>query len=168
MAPPRELGPGQCNTKTAAQLIMCSDVWVRKLVKEGWIPEISPGVYRVIDVVHGRIKHMQDEARRVTKSTTASRVQDARANQIELQTKKELGELVPVEDMVAFLSDTIGTLRTELSGLPAACSRDPEVRTVIENQLNVRITKCRDKFAAAGAALRSRQRVALEPEEADA
>jgi hypothetical protein len=41
-------------------------------------------------VVQGHIRYQQDENRRASKSASASRVQDARAQQIEMQTAREL------------------------------------------------------------------------------
>jgi hypothetical protein len=169
MAPrPPVLGPGECDTETAARLIMVTPSWLRKLASDGWIKKLGPDRWLVIDVVQGHIRYLQDVNKKTTNAAQISRVQLARAEQIEIETKRTMRELLAVEDVEAFLSDTLGTLRTELVGLPAACSRDPEVRAEIEKQLDARIAKCRDAFGRAGAAIASRQPIVLEPEEADA
>lgn len=162
------LGPGECDSATAARLLMCSLQWFGKLVKDGWIKKEGPNRFKVIEVVQGHIRYMKDEQRRATKTQSASRVQDARADQIELQTKKELRELIPADEVIEFLSETVGTLRSELAGVAAASSRDPIVRAEIEKNLDAAIEKCRTAFAAADGAVRARRPIVVEAEEADA
>lgn len=164
----KPLGPGECDTETAAKLIMVTPMWLRKLSKDGFIKQIAKDRWSVIEVVQGHIRYLKDENRRATITKSVSRVQEARALEIEIKTKKEMRELLSVEDVEAFLSDTLGVLRTKLSGLPAACFREPEPRAVVEKQVDVLIVEIRDAIGRIGAAIAAREPVVLDPEEADA
>lgn len=158
----------ELNSAESSRLLGITQQYFNQVVRGGWIKAKGRNRYRLVDVVQGYKAYLLDEGRRMSKSAEASRVQTARADQIELQTAKELGELITVEDMLAFLSDTLGALRAEFSGFPAACSRDPAIRAAIEKQLDACIAKCRDAFAGAGDRIAARRPLVLEPEEADA
>jgi phage terminase Nu1 subunit (DNA packaging protein) len=119
-------------------------------------------------VVQGYINWLKDENRRATITKSVSRVQEARANEIELRTAREKRDLIHVDDLIPLFSDVLGTLRSELSGLPAAVTRDPELRAKVEKELDVRIAKVRASFDAASKAAETRSAIVLEPEEADA
>lgn len=168
MAEKEQPGAGECNSDVGCKLLMITQQWFNKLVRDGWIKKAGKNRYRVVDVVQGYVKYLQDENRRATKSASASRVQDARAQQIEMQMAKEQRELIPIEDVAAFLSDTLGALRSELTGVPAASSRDPAVRAEIEKNQDAAIERCRAAFASGTKAIRSRQPIAVDAEEADA
>jgi hypothetical protein len=159
---------GEIDGKTAAQLLMCTEQWFLKLVREGWIKRATRGRYRLVDVVQGHIKYLQDENRRTQKSASASRVQDARAKQIEMQTARELGRLVDVEDVLTWQSEILGTLARELTGVPAASTRDLTLRAEIEKQVHGAVDRCRNQFEEAWSLLQSGKPVAVDAEEADA
>jgi hypothetical protein len=165
---PAPLGPGECDTATACRLIMITAPWLGKLVKDGFVKKLGTNRYRVIDVVQGYINWLKDENRRATITKSVSRVQEARANEIELRTAREKRDLIHVDDLIPLFSDVLGTLRSELSGLPAAVTRDPELRAKVEKELDVRIAKVRASFDAASKAAETRSAIVLEPEEADA
>lgn len=162
------LAAGECDSATAAKLLMCTVQWFGRLVRDGWIKKLGPNRYMIVDVVQGHIKFMKDENRRATKTQSTSRVQDARAAQIELQTQKELRDVIPIEDVCAFLSEVLGTLRTELGGVAAASTRDAELREAIEKNQDAAINRCRVAFAAAEKTIRGRRGFDVDPEEGDA
>lgn len=166
--PKEPLGPGECDTATACKLLMISNQWLGQLIKDGWIKRIGRGRFNVVDVVQGHIKYMRDEARRTSQTQSVSRVQTARAEQIELETRVKLGELIPVDDLCDFLDGTIGTFRSELAGVAAASTRDMEVRAEIEKNVDAAIDRCRIAFSTAKQAARAHQPLALESEETDA
>jgi len=152
----------------AAALLTVTPEWLRRLTKDGWIKKLGKDRYRVIDVVQGHIRYMKDEARRASKTASATRVQDARASQIELAVAREQRDLIEIEDVQAVLSETLGTLRSELSGLPAACTRDLGLREVIEKNLHDIIDRCRVTFDAASKAAGDRKPIINESEGTDA
>src|SRR5688572_15029809 len=99
LAPPG--GGSTIDTATAARLCECSPEWIRKLSREGWIKKQGTDLYLVVDVVQGMLRFMRDEARRSSKSASASRVQDARAREIELKVARDEAALVDMADVEA-------------------------------------------------------------------
>jgi phage terminase Nu1 subunit (DNA packaging protein) len=158
----------ECNSTEGANLLGITQQYFNRIVRDDWIKAQAKNRYRLIDVVQGFKAFLQDEGRRTSKSAEASRVQAARAAQIEFQIAKEKRDVIPVDDVIAALSDIVGIFRSKLTGLPAACTRDPEIREVIQRELDVLITECRDGLNAAGEAVQARRPIVLEPEEADA
>ena len=166
----KELGPGECNSAIGSKLIMIELQWFNTLVRQGHIKGV-PGrknVYKIVDVVQGYITYLKDENRRSTKSASASRVQDARAAEIELKIAKEQRDLIPKDEVCDFLTETVGTFRSRLSGVPAAATRDPEVRVAIEKELDDAIADLNRSFSAAESNARSGRPLVMETEEADA
>lgn len=162
------LGPGECNSAVGSKLIMVEIQWFNTLRRQGVFKAIGKNRYKIVDVVQGYITYLKDEARQSSKSASASRVQDARAKEIELRTAKELRDLIPKDEVCEFLTETVGELRSELSGVAAASSRDPEIRAEIEKNLDAAIERCRVAFATAEGNARSGQPLAVETETADA
>lgn len=141
--------PGIIGTQTAAALLMVTPEWIRRLTVQGWIAKVAKDQYRVQDVVQGYIRFLKDAERRSSKSASHSRVQDARAREIELRVAREESRIVDIEDVNAAVGDIVGAFRSELAGLPASCTRDLEQRRVIEKNLNGAIDRCRDRFEEA-------------------
>lgn len=95
------------------------------------------------------IRWLRDETRKSAQSAAAARVQDARAKEIELRTAREEGRLVPLEGVQAVVADILGTYRYELTGVPAASTRDLSIRASIQQHLDDAIDRCRLKFEKA-------------------
>lgn len=159
---------GTIPTETAAKLLMVTPEWVRRLTHDGWIKKVAKDQYRIVDVVQGYIGFLKDEQRRSSKSAEAARVANARAVEIEMRTARDAGQLYAAEDVEAAFADILGTYRAELSGVPAASTRDLSLRVTIEKHLNGAIERCRAAFEKTAAALRSGGEVSLDGEEADA
>lgn len=145
-----------------------SRVRIVQLVDEGALPRNKDGSFDLDACRVAYIRYLRSEDRRGAKSATASRVQEARAKEIELRTAREEARLIPLDDVSAAIADILGTYRSELSGVPAAASRDLAVRAEIEKQLNDAIERCRKRFDQVSDDLRAGREVSLEGEEADA
>jgi hypothetical protein len=123
---------GMITVDQAARLIMVTDVWVRQLIKMGFIPKPVKGLVPLVAVVQGYIKFLKDEERRSSKSAADSRVRDARAKEIELRIAREQRELIPTEEALAICSNIVGHTMSRLTGLPAEFSRDLNERRRLE------------------------------------
>lgn len=119
---------------------------LRKLERAGVFSKIGKDQYCPLDVFSGLLAYMRDEERRSSKSAGASAVQMARAEQIRLQTAREQGLLTEISRTEATFADVIGSLRSELDGVPAASTRDLTLREVIESHLNAAIERARARF----------------------
>lgn len=133
----------------AARMIEKSETHVLRLVKDGLLQKAGRGHYRPEDVARAALQFREGEDRRSSQTEEAKRVAVARAKEIELRTAREEGRLVPLESVQAVVSDILGTYRYELTGVPAASSRDLTVRAAIQQHLDDAIDRCRVKFEKA-------------------
>jgi hypothetical protein len=128
------------STVDAAQLIGKSKIWLAKLVKDGFV---KPGgkhgqhnVYKPADVAQGYITYLTDEQRRSSKSATLSAVQAARAREIEMRIAREEHKLIDLDEALAVLDEIVGGLRADFSGFAASVTRDPVLRSIIEERVD--------------------------------
>lgn len=143
------------NASQIAVLLMLSTERIRQLVNAGYIPKIGKGKYAVIDAVQGYIRFLRDEEKQASKSAADSGLKAARQREVELRIAREEGRLVDMEDVEAVVSNVFATLRAELTGIPAAVTRDVKLRAEIEKGLNGAFARSQGKFREAGEALRS-------------
>lgn len=146
---------GTITTEVAARLIMVSAERVRQLTKQGHIARMGRDRYRVVDVVQGYIGYLKDEQRRTSKSASASRVQDARAREIELRTAREEHRLIETDEAIGVCDELVGAYKVELAGLPARLTRDIDLRRKIEVECDDICRRVADRFAEKASALRS-------------
>lgn len=146
-----------------------SRVRVVQLVDEGALPRNGDGSFELDACRVAYIRYLRSEDRRGAKSATASRVQEARAKEIELRTARDEGRLWDAETAEAAFTEILGTFRSELGGVAAGSTRDLAVRAEIEMNLYAAIDRCDASFANATASLRAgAEGDDLEGEETDA
>jgi phage terminase Nu1 subunit (DNA packaging protein) len=146
---------GTITTEVLARLLMVTPHWVRRLTNEGWIPRPARNRYRIAEGVQGYIRFLRDEQRRASKSASASRVQDARACEIELRTAREENRLIETEEAIAVCDEIVGAWRSALSGLPARITRNLELRRRIETEVDDICRSVADRLAERARALRA-------------
>ncbi|MCS3896442.1 hypothetical protein M2171_005575 [Bradyrhizobium japonicum USDA 38] len=131
-------------------LIGTSQQRVSQLLKEGLFSALPGGKidpFAAVPAYCRAIRKMPDE--------NMARIRAARAREIEQRVLREERKLVPLADVNEIVTDVLSTFRSELSGLPAACTRDLEQHAVIEANLNDTIDRCRQRFEAKEKALRN-------------
>jgi hypothetical protein len=148
---------GIITIEQAAALLMISKQWVRDLCRKGYIDKAETGKVPLVGAVQGYIRWLKDEERRTSKSASASAVQQARAKEIEMRMARDAGELLQREDVEAFCADALAIFRSDLSGVPAASTRDLKTRRAIEKNLNEAIARLEDTFGQ----YRSAERIGL-------
>lgn len=159
----------ELSSTVAAKLLGITQQYFNTVVRAGWIKATSKGRYRLVDVVQGYKAFILDEGRRTSKSAEASRVQAARAAQIELQTAKERGKLWDADTAEAVFAEAWGMFRSELTGVPAASTRDLSIRAEIAKQINDALDRCDARLANGAAGLRANKEGGdMEGEEPDA
>lgn len=131
------------STVAAGQEIGVTGQFIRQLIGEGAIKKHGRNV-RLIEVLKGYIGWLKDDARRNSKSASATRVADARALEIEIRTAERRRELIPVEDAQAAMDAVVGRCLTEMVGLPASYTRDIAERRRLEEKMD----GCRARIAA--------------------
>lgn len=139
--------------KQAAALLMVTEQWVRELGRKGYIPKAVDGQVPTVDAVQGYIRWLKDEERRTSKTASASKVQEERALEIRMRREREAGNLIDIQSIEAVAADAFGAFRSELAGVPAAATRDLELRGSIEKALNDALDRVRANFEKQVAAL---------------
>lgn len=141
--------------KQISTLLSLSMERVRQLVNTGYIPRIEKAKYPVTGAVQGYIRFLKDGEKQLSKSAADIGLKAARQREVELRIARQEGRLVEMEDVEAVVSSIFGTLRAELSGLPAAVTRDLKLREEIEKVLNGAFARSEVKFREASAAIQS-------------
>jgi hypothetical protein len=146
-------------TEDAAKLIGKSKIWLAKLVKDGFV---KPGdkrgqttLYKPADVAQGYARYLTDEQRRSSKSATLSAVQAARAREIEMRIAREEHKLIDVDEALAVLDEIVGGLRADFSGFAASVTRDPVLRSLIEEKIDAIYKRHSDGLEQKAKALRA-------------
>ena len=122
---------------------------VSQMADEGTLPRNGDGSFDLDACRNEYIAFLRSEDRRGAKSAAVSRVQDARAREIEIRTAREEGRLVPMESVSAAIIDILGTYRSELNGVAAASTRDLTLRAEVQRHLDGAIDRCRERFERA-------------------
>ena len=97
-----------------------------------------------------------------------TRVQAARAREIELRTAQRAHILCETDEALALLDDVFGMLKADLMGLPAMVTRDLEIRSEIEKGVNEILNRTAKRLATRAQDLRVTGEVALRPISLDA
>jgi hypothetical protein len=136
---------GETTTAVVAALLMITPARLGQLEKAGWFAKVGRDRYRLVEVVQGFIKYLRDDARRSSTTAAASRVQDARAVEIELRTaeKQKLFEARGHAAAAEAVDDVLGPLRPDLLAIPARLTADIALRRKFEDEID-------NAFAAMG------------------
>jgi len=130
------LGEVLVSTEQAAELLNKSTERVRQIVRAGFIHR-QPGPdnaarYRLIDVTRGYVSYREDEKRRASQTEAQSRIQQARAREIDLRNAHKEATLMEVSDHFEVIDGLCGLFRDQMSGLAARVTRDLMVRRTID------------------------------------
>jgi hypothetical protein len=156
------------NTKEMAVLVGLSRQHFERIAASGWFKPRAPNCWPIIETFQGMLEYARDLSRRTTKSASQSRVSAARAKEIELRTAQRAHILCETDEALALADDVFGTLRSELSGLPAMVTRDLEIRSEIEKGVNEILNRTAKRLASRAQDLRATGEVALRPISLDA
>lgn len=122
----------------------CSDETVLKLVRAGVIRRYGKGRYRLREALQARARFLADDRRHATKSAAESRVQDARAREIELRIAREERELLPLVEAQGILDEYATAVVTAVKNIPARASRDPAERARLQPYIDEALTAVAD------------------------
>lgn len=122
---------------------------VPQLVAEGVFKKTKGGKLDLDECRIAYIRFLRATERRVNQSAETNKFRDARAREIDLRIAREEMKLIDIDDVDALVGEIVGGFRSDLSGVPAACTRDLAMRRLIEMQLNGAIDRCRKRFEEA-------------------
>lgn len=157
MAEPKDKAPkrapGTMGIRDAAHLLKMTPERVRQLVKDGWIPRDTKGIYPIVATVHGYIDFLRDEARRSQQNVSANRARDARAREIELRIAQAERELIPMAEAMLVLDEVVAACRYEMQTLAGRVTSDVGLRRKIEEEINASLGRISGKLGERGEAL---------------
>lgn len=143
------------NATQVAALLTLSIERVRQLVNSGYIPRVGKAKYPVVGVVQGYIRFLKDEDKRTSKSAADDSLKAVRQREVEIRIAKEEGRLVDMSDVEAAFGSILGTLRAELSGVPASVTREASLRSAIDHAQSAAFGRAQKKFQDASLELRA-------------
>ncbi|ACL57434.1 hypothetical protein [Methylobacterium nodulans] len=122
----------------------CSDETILKLARASVIKRYGKGRYRLREALVARLRYLQDEQRRATKSAGESRLKDKRAEEIDMRLEERSGALINEAraEALAIVDEFAGPLRADLMSIPARVTKDLALRRQIETHID-------DAFGAA-------------------
>jgi hypothetical protein len=109
---------------------------VRQLTTSGHIEKRGKDSITLESAVKGYLRFHREEGHRTSKSASASRVQDARARDIELRTAEREGGLLEADDVLEKFAEWAGAVRAGFNALPARLTDDVEERSRIEAEID--------------------------------
>lgn len=166
--PRKSVVSAEISLAEAAELLGLTKQWINRLGRDGFVPKTARGRYRLVDVVQGYVRFLKDEERRTSKSASASRVQDARAREIELRTAREEHTLIETDEAIAVCDEIVGAYKSELAGLAARVTRDIDLRNKIETEVDDVCRRVAARFEQRASDLRSSGEVIAPDAEDDA
>jgi hypothetical protein len=128
---------------------------VGQLATEAGFKLVKRGYYDRNEADAAYIRFLRDQNKRNSKSETDSRVREARALDIEQRTAERARRLIRIEEAEDALTNVVGIIRTELTGMPARVSRDMATRREIEKAIDESLARVCTRLAAEIAALRT-------------
>jgi hypothetical protein len=111
---------------------------VEQLAGDGAIPRLGKGRFPLLASIAGYVAWLKDEQRRVAKSAGNSRINDARAAEIEVRTAERLKTLQGLgrDEGLAVVDAVLGPMRSDLQSVPARVTKDLALRRRLEGVLN--------------------------------
>jgi hypothetical protein len=138
-------------TKLACVLLKLTQPRLAQLEQQGWIARSAPGRWRLVDLVHGYTAFLKDETKRRTGTASLSRVQIARALEIEQRTARNAAQTIDLGAALGLMDSIIGGLKADVLGLPARCTRNTDERIKLESECNDILQRAANRLDKEGA-----------------
>lgn len=153
-----------CSTEEISSVLGMTPQWVRKLSKEGVIPQVTRGKFDLLSTVKryiGYLKESQKEQStpsdqkkmkaRKLKAETEER--EARAKLAEIQLDEKAGKLISREDVIREWSGRCVEVKAALLGLPQEIGflfPDSEYRHMIEERVEQFVYETLERYSREG------------------
>jgi hypothetical protein len=111
---------------------------VGQLTDEGVFSRLADGSFDLDACRFAYIEWLRSDDRRSAKSVVASRINDARAAEIEIRTAERLKTLQGLgrDEGLAVVDAVLGPMRSDLQSVPARVTKDLALRLRLESELN--------------------------------
>lgn len=153
-----------CSTEEISSVLGMTPQWVRKLSKEGVIPQVTRGKFDLLPTIKryiGYLKESQKEQStpgdqkkmkaRKLKAETEER--EARAKLAEIQLDEKAGKLISREDVIREWSGRCVEVKAALLGLPQEIGflfPDSEYRHMIEERVEQFVYETLERYSREG------------------
>jgi phage terminase Nu1 subunit (DNA packaging protein) len=128
----------------------------RQLAEEGVLRRGPDGLFDQTEARVTYIRWLRNGERLVSRSAAASRLQNARAREVELRTARDEHRLIDTDEAIACCDEIVGTYKSELAGLPARLTRDVDLRRKVETEIDDICRRVAERFAQRASDLRAR------------
>lgn len=137
---------------------------VGQLADEGVFARLDDGSFKLDACRVAYIRWLRSDDRRVAKTATNSRINDARAAEIELRTAEREKRIVAEAQAhgIAIIEEFGGQLRSDLMAIPARVTADIAMRRRIEEQIEEAFGASSDRAKAEAARAQVPEPVAAE------
>lgn len=145
----------EASSRGVAERAGLSDQMIRNIIAAGHIKRLPSGNLSLIDALAGVAAYYRDESRRSTKIDAERSLKEARQREIEIRIAREENRLIEVEQAIDAVDEVIGAVRSELDGLAARVTRDLELRSLIETEINGVFSRAEKRFIERASDLRA-------------
>lgn len=129
-----------------AGVLALTAVRVRQLTDEGILKTVAKGRYNRDDTARDYINWLRGQNKLANRTTSESRVREARATEIEIRTAERTRELISLDEALESNALLVGYVRTEFGGLAARITRDLTLRREIEKAVNGSLARIADRL----------------------
>ncbi len=152
-----------CSTEEISSVLGMTPQWVRKLSKEGVIPQVTRGKFDLLSTVKRYIGYLKESQKepissdqkkmkaRKLKAETEER--EARAKLAEIQLDEKAGKLISREDVIKEWSGRCVEVKAALLGLPQEIGfifPDSEYRYMIEERVEQFVYETLERYSRDG------------------
>lgn len=143
----------EVSTEGAGEIAGVGPERIRQWTKEGWFEKLGSNRYSVAAVFAGVLAYKDDQIARLSRAGSSSKLQDARAAEIEVRTEeRRQTHLIEAQaEAVAIIDEFAGQLRADIMAIPARVTADLRLRQKLEDEIDEAFGMAGDRAAAAAA-----------------
>lgn len=152
-----------CSTEEISSVLGMTPQWVRKLSKEGVIPQASRGKFDLFSTVKRYIRYLKESQKesipsdqkkmQSRKHTAETEEREARAKLVEMQLHEKAGKLISKEDVIKEWAGRCVEVKAALLGLSQEIGflfPDSEYRCMIEERVEQFVYETLERYSREG------------------
>lgn len=133
----------------AGKILSISDQWLRELGKRGYIPVPVNGMVSMDKAIQGYLKWLKSSNSQTGKNDATSKLQNLRAQEIELRIAQRLSELVSIEDFSKSIEIIYNIMHSEMIDLPSRATNDIALKKTLKTELDEIFKRTRKRIEEA-------------------
>ena len=133
----------------AGKILNISSQWMRELQKRGFIPASFDGKVVMDATIQGYLKWLKASNSQAGKNDATSKLQNLRAQEIELRISQRLNELISTEDFSKSVEIIYSIIHAEMVKLPSLATNDLVKKQKIKAELDEIFKRTRERIKEA-------------------